>query len=64
MWESVVRLSPEKARAYNNLGYAYQLAGKREKAIASYNEALRLDEGYRLAKRNLEALLSEAAPEP
>ncbi|MBP2673377.1 MAG: Tetratricopeptide 2 repeat protein [Deltaproteobacteria bacterium] len=58
LWESTVRLSPAKARAHNNLGYAYQLSGMREKAIASYREALRLDEGFRKARGNL-ATLSE-----
>ena len=57
LWEATVRLSPHKARAHNNLGYAYQLSGMREKAIGSYREALRLDGDFRLAKGNLEALL-------
>jgi hypothetical protein len=62
LWESTVRLSPGKARAHNNLGYAYQLAGMREKAIAEYREALRLDRGFRLARGNLEALLGGEEP--
>lgn len=62
LWESTVRLSPAKARAHNNLGYAYQLSGLRGKAIESYREALRLDPGFRIARGNLEALLCEEAP--
>jgi len=63
LWESAVRLSPKKARAHNNLGYAYQLSGMREKAIGSYREALRLDGDFRLARGNLAALLEGARPE-
>ncbi len=63
LWESTVRLSPQKARAHNNLGYAYQLSGMREKAIGSYREALRLDGDFRLARGNLAALLTGARPE-
>ncbi len=62
LWESTARLSPAKARAHNNLGYAYQLSGMRAKAIESYREALRLDAGFRLARGNLEALLREERP--
>lgn len=63
LWESTVRLSPAKARAHNNLGYAYQLSGMRGKAIESYREALRLDPGFRLARGNLAALLGGGKPE-
>jgi tetratricopeptide (TPR) repeat protein len=56
LWESTVLLSPAKPRAHNNLGYAYQLAGMRDKAIGSYREALRLDGGFRKAKGNLASL--------
>ncbi len=56
LWESTVRLSPGKPRAYNNLGYAYQLAGMPGKAAGAYREALRLDADFRIAKRNLAGL--------
>ncbi len=62
LWESTVRLSPAKARAHNNLGYAYQLSGLRGEAIESYREALRLDADFRHARGNLEALLREEGP--
>jgi hypothetical protein len=62
LWEDTVRLSPGKARAHNNLGYAYQISGMRERAMASYREALRLDGNFRLAKGNLAALLEEGTP--
>ncbi len=56
LWEETVRLSPGKPRAHNNLGYAYQLAGRPGEAARSYRETLRLDSGFRVARGNLAAL--------
>jgi tetratricopeptide (TPR) repeat protein len=56
LWESSVRADPRNARAFNNLGHAYALAGESEKAGSAYREALRLNPGYDLARRNLAIL--------
>lgn len=54
LWEDSARKSPGKARAWNNLGYAYQQAGRFRDAEAAYLRALRVDPGYALARGNLE----------
>ncbi len=56
LWESSVRADPLNARAFNNLGHSYALAGESEKAGRAYREALRLHPGYDLARRNLAIL--------
>ena len=56
MWEDSTRKSPGKARAWNNLGYAYQQAGRFRDAEAAYLRALRVDPGYALAQGNLREL--------
>ena len=53
LWEASVREAPWNARAHNNLGYAYQLAGRREEARREYHEALVFDPSNRKAKFNL-----------
>jgi tetratricopeptide (TPR) repeat protein len=56
LWEDTVRKSPAKARAHNNLGEAYRLAGSPDLARASFRRALELDPGYLLARNNLRGL--------
>jgi tetratricopeptide (TPR) repeat protein len=56
LWEDTVGKSPGKGRAWNNLGYAYQQAGRLREAEASYLRALRIDPGYALALGNLKGL--------
>ena len=56
LWEATVRRSPGKARAHNNLGYAYQLAGLPRDAARSYREAIRLEPGFGIALGNLATL--------
>lgn len=53
LWQTTVMQSPGKARTWNNLGYAYRLAGQLPEARAAFNEALRHDSGYRRAQANL-----------
>lgn len=56
LWEDTVSKSPNKARAHNNLGHAYGLAGRDAEARSAYLEALRLDPGYVKAANNLTRL--------
>ena len=59
LWEDTARKSPKKARVFNNLGYAYYLAGQYDKAKGSYVKALQIEPGFELARNNL--LLLEKA---
>lgn len=56
LWEASVREAPDNARARNNLGLAYQEAGRREEAHEQYREALRLNPDYTRAGANLRLL--------
>jgi tetratricopeptide (TPR) repeat protein len=56
LWEATVRASPGNARAWNNLGHAWQVAGDREQARAAYEHALAIDPQHRKARGNLNAL--------
>jgi len=53
LWESSVRLAPWNARGHNNLGYAYQLAGRTEAARREYRAALVFDPRHAKARLNL-----------
>lgn len=58
LWTDTASKSPQKARIYNNLGYAYYLAGRFEEAESAYLIALRLKPNYVLARNNLTSLLA------
>jgi hypothetical protein len=53
LWESSVALAPWNARGHNNLGYAYQLAGRTEDARREYQAALLFDPRHAKARFNL-----------
>jgi tetratricopeptide (TPR) repeat protein len=53
LWEDTAIKSPNKARIYNNLGYAYYIAGRSGEAKNAYLRALELDPDFILAKNNL-----------
>lgn len=53
LWQDTARKSPGKARAHNNLGYAYYLAGRHVEAREEYLAALRLKPGSELTRNNL-----------
>jgi tetratricopeptide (TPR) repeat protein len=56
LWSDTVRKSPGSARAFNNLGYALQLEGRRAEARRAYEKALELDPELVQARINLKAL--------
>jgi tetratricopeptide (TPR) repeat protein len=53
LWESTTRVSPSNPRAYNNLGVAYESAGRHAEARAAYAHALALRPEYDVARTNL-----------
>jgi tetratricopeptide (TPR) repeat protein len=53
LWEDTVLKSPNKARCYNNLGFAYELEGRYREAKEAYICASDLDPDFILAKNNL-----------
>jgi len=62
LWSATVEQSPRSARAWNNLGYARQLEGRRDEACAGYDRALRIDPQYLQARIN--RLELRCSPDP
>jgi tetratricopeptide (TPR) repeat protein len=52
-WSDAASKSPRKARAHNNAGYAYQLAGDFDRAIDHFRTALSLKPDFAIAQENL-----------
>jgi len=59
LWEDTARKSPGKARVFNNLGYAYYLAGQHDKAKDAYIKALQIEPGFELARNNLSMIINK-----
>ncbi len=64
LWEDAVAKSPNKARAHNNLGYAYLLAQRKEEARRELTVALQLDPQLYQARYNLRRLDEELTSLP
>ncbi len=62
LWSDTVRESPGSARAFNNLGYAYQLEGRQGEACLAYERALQLDPHHLQSRINLLELKCSPAP--
>ncbi|MBT4485778.1 MAG: tetratricopeptide repeat protein [Candidatus Latescibacteria bacterium] len=58
LWSDTSKKSPEKARPYSSLGFAYDRAGKYNEAIQSYRKALSINPDYSRAYYNLGNTLS------
>ena len=56
LWQDAAAKSPDKARAFNNLGYAFQQTGRFEDARVAYQRALALDPAHDKARHNLSNL--------
>lgn len=59
LWEDTVMKSPNKARAHNNLGYAYLQSHRTDDARRELTAALRLDPRLYQARYNLQRLDDE-----
>jgi len=46
LWSDVLQKSPHKARAYNNLGWAYYNQGSFDQAMSNFNKALEINPEY------------------
>ena len=46
LWKDVVQKSPHKARAYNNLGWAFYKKGDLKEAMTDFNKAIAIDPDY------------------
>ena len=55
-YQEALRLDPDYAEAYNNLGILYAKAGQVEQARTQWETALKLKPGYEDARRNLQKL--------
>jgi Flp pilus assembly protein TadD len=64
LWESSVALAPWNARGHNNLGYAYQAAGRIEDARREYRAALLFEPRHEKARFNLMFLPPENVKKP
>jgi tetratricopeptide (TPR) repeat protein len=56
LWESSVRAQPRNPRAFNNLGTAYEEAGRLDEAREAYAQAVRQRPDYQRARVNLRLL--------
>jgi protein O-mannosyl-transferase len=56
LWQDTAAKSPDKARVFNNLGYALQQTGRFEDARTAYQRALALDPAHNKARLNLSNL--------
>jgi len=59
-WRKALELSPDDARAHNNLGVALAENRKIDEAIAEYRKSLELDGGSSQTNNNLGSALAEA----
>jgi tetratricopeptide (TPR) repeat protein len=58
-WRKALEMSPEDARAHNNLGVALAESGKTDDAIVEYRRSLQLDARSSQANNNLGSALAE-----
>ena len=51
-WKQVIDVDPENAKAYNNLGVAYEALGNIDEAVAAYQRATELEPGNKYYRLN------------
>jgi len=57
-----LEIAKDSAKAHNNVGVALLYQGKPEEAAGHFKEALRIDPGYIIAKKNWERAIGGTAP--
>lgn len=69
-WNQVLNIDPRNAKAYNNLGVAFEALGKIDEALESYKRATELDSSskyyrfnYRKCRLQVERNKSDPVPE-
>ena len=60
LWRQTLAIDPSNARGWNNLGWAYLLAERRDEARQAFERTLSLEPGHEQARSNLRYL--EATP--
>ena len=51
-WKQVIDIDPDNAKAYNNLGVAYEALGDTDEAVAAYQRATELEPGNKYYRLN------------
>lgn len=59
MWRDVVLKRPDNARAFEQLGTALVMEGKKREAVVEYRQAVRIDPGFTSAHANLANALTQ-----
>ncbi|MCF8374297.1 MAG: tetratricopeptide repeat protein [Bacteroidales bacterium] len=59
LWNDVLDKYPNQAEALNNRGFAYYFQGDYEKALADYNQAIKIDPGFSTSYVNRGTLLMD-----
>ena len=57
-----LEIAEDSAKAHNNAGVALLYQGKPEEAAGHFKEALRIDPGYVLAKKNWDRAMGRTTP--
>ena len=57
IWENVLKVSPDNARAHNNMGIALRLQGRLDEAMSHYRRSIQLAPDYADVHNNIGALL-------
>jgi len=57
IWQSVLKVSPDNARAYNGIGVALQSQGRLDEAVSYYQRSIQLSPDYADVHNNIGAVL-------
>ena len=58
-YQQAIKINPEYAEAYNNLGNIYDINEKVDEAILNYKKAIKINDNFTEAHSNLGYLLKE-----
>ena len=63
-FKQALQCKPDHASSYNNMGYGYEKLGRLKEARAAYEEALRINPNYKIARDNLNLIRAKLDPPP